>query len=103
MVWFVVRLEGVGIAENWPRRRRWFELLSRKSPPITGFYTTRFIDASDGDAAIAFASALVQKELAETSTFNLSSLVLKVDHINTVRETEANPLAKGFTFYSTDD
>jgi hypothetical protein len=103
MVWFVVRFEGGGITENRAQRRRWLDLMRKKPPQITGFYTTRYVDASDGDAAVTLASALVLKELAETRAFDLSSLVLKVDDICTVHETEADPLANGFSFYSTDD
>jgi len=77
--------------------------VSRGPEQITGFFTTRFVDAEHATAAESRARSLVLDELCQYGLFDLSHLELLVEDVWTVLESEANPGAKGFTFYGSDE
>lgn len=103
MVWFVIRFQGRGIEEKGPRQAWWQRLLGQGPEQITGFFTTRFVNAEYAAAAEDIARSLVLDELCECGLFDLSHLELLVDEIWTVLESEADPEAKGFSFYARDE
>lgn len=84
--------------------RSWWRKLPGQEPEqIIGFFTTRFVDADCAAAAEWSARSLVLDELCQLALFDLSRLELLVDDIWTVLDSEADPGAKGFTFYIHDE
>jgi hypothetical protein len=103
MIWFMIRFEGRGIEEKRSNLTWWQKLISTERQTITGFYTTRFVEAEDAEVAKEIARCLVLVELSQHKEFDLSRLQLSVDEIRTVLESRANQRAKGFSFYGRDE
>ena len=74
MAYFSVRLNGEGISvESEPGDK-----------PVTGFYTTRWVEANDSDSAIELAKALVSHDWVEGEYSGLNrgrAPILRVDDI----------------------
>jgi len=110
MTWFKIMMEGNGPKLEVIRHVPivWGLFLVKKKGAIAGFFTTRFIEASDADTAIALAEEMIRRELAETATLPLedgswNGLVLQVANINTVGSEEVDADARGFSFFAEAD
>jgi hypothetical protein len=68
-----------------------------------GFYTTRFVEAEDEEAAAILATALLVKELEDNSMYSENSVLEAVSSIRDDDGFDAHAPGSGFTFYSEDD
>lgn len=104
MTWFMIMFQGNGPKVDFVHHLPvlWGLFSIKKKAAIAGFYTTRYVEAVDADTAIDLASSLVRRELAK-ALFDggfWNGLKLEVNIVQTVEPRDANPNAKGFSFFS---